>query len=297
MTSDTRPTVDRSAQTRSWAPAGIGDAQIRVALGLAMVASVVLGLWFSRDTSFWYDELDWFSTTPDFDLEYVFEPYIGHLIGTSRIVYAAALNVFGGADYLPFRVLTAGVVLLTAGLFFVFAKRRVGALVALAPTLVLLFYGSDSLHVLSGNGLTVLLSVAAGVGALIALDRGRPRSDLGACLLLCLAVGSYSVGLPFVAGAAVLILLGPDRRRRAWVFVLPALLYVAWWAWANAGAESTTESNVAISNLLLAPDWALNSLASIGAAVTGLGYAFGGVGSFDPAWGVLVAFAALVVLG
>ncbi len=52
-----------------------------------------------------------------------------------------------------------------------FAKRRVGPVAALAPTLVLLFYGADPNHVLLGNGFTVLLPLAAGLGALLALDR------------------------------------------------------------------------------------------------------------------------------
>jgi hypothetical protein len=294
-TTDAVHATSRAEEARSWAPARIGDAQILVALGVAMAASAALGLYFSRDTSFWVDELDWFSTTPDLDLRGALDPYIGHLILTSRLIYAAILNTFGGG-YLPFRLLTAGIVLLTAGLFFVFAKRRIGALAALAPTLVLLFYGSDSLHVLTGNSLTVLLSVAAGMGAFLALEREDLAGDLGACLLLCLAVATYSEGLPYLAGAAVLVLVGPDRRRRAWVFLIPALLYAAWWLWSSSDAASSTETGVTASDLLLAPNWAINSLASIGAALVGLDYAFS-LGGDRWGWGTLVALTALVGLG
>jgi hypothetical protein len=299
MATEARRATSSFEEKRSWAPARIGDAQVRIALGVAMAVSAALGLWLSRDTTFWVDELDWFSTTPDLDVRGALDPYIGHLILTSRLVYAAILNVFG-AGYLPFRLLTAGIVLLTAGLFFVFAKRRIGALAALPPTLVLLFYGSDALHVLTGNSLTVLLSVAAGVGALLALERVDLAGDLGACLLLCLAVGSYSEGLPYVAGAAVLIMLGPDRWRRAWVFLVPALLYAAWWLWSSADAGGTGEGGLTVSNLLLVPSWAINSLASVAAALLGLDYTFGVHAPLTPVktgWGTVVALGALAALG
>ena len=107
--------------------------------------------------------------------------------------------------------------LAAAGMFFVFAARRVGAIAALAPTLVLLFFGSGYHHVLSGNGFGVLFTQAAGIGALLALEREDWRGDACACLLLSVALATYSEGLAFVVGAGVLILLGADRWRRAWV--------------------------------------------------------------------------------
>ena len=82
-----------------------------------------------------------------------------------------------GVGYLPFQLLTVAVVVLTAGMFFAYAGRRVGKLAALAPTLVLLVFGSDSGHLLSGNGFTVIGALACGLGALLALDRDdRPAT-------------------------------------------------------------------------------------------------------------------------
>jgi hypothetical protein len=252
----------------------------------------VLGLWFSRDTTFTLDELYWFSSTPHLDLRGAIEPYNGHLVFTTRLVYAAILNIFG-AGYLPFRLLTLGTVLLTAGLFFVFAQRRIGAVAALAPTLVLLFYGSDPHHAISGNGFTVLLPLALGIAALLALEREDLGGDIGACVLLCLAIATFSVGVAFVAGAAALILLGGDRWRRAWVFLVPALLFGAWYLWSRSQGAGTGGGGVSLSNLLLVPNWMLNSLAAVGTSLLGLNYDYG-----DPAsnWGPLVAAAALAAL-
>ena len=269
-----------------------------------MVVSAVLGLWFSRDTTFSVDEFRIFLSSPHLDLRGAIEPLNGHLILTTRLVYAAILDVFG-PDYLSFRLLATGAVLLTAGLFFEFAQRRIGAVAALAPTLVLLLYGSDAYHVIVGNAFTVLLPLAAGLGALLALEREDLGGDIGACLLLCLAVATYSVGLAFLAGAAVLILIGSDRWRRAWVFLVPALIYAAWLVWSSTATSdvvgSTTTSQVQISNLLLVPSWAFNALATVGSALLGLDYNYSESGSglptLDTSWGPVVAVVAIAALG
>ena len=106
-----------------------------------------------------------------------------------------------------------------------------------------------------------------------------------------LALATYSIALPFVAGAAVLILIGENRWRRAWVFVVPVMLYAAWLLWSRSQAGSTG-SNVHLYNLLLGPNWALNSLASVGAALLGLNYP-----SLGSGWGPVIAVAALACLG
>ena len=100
-----------------------------------------------------------------------------------------------GVGYLPFRLLTVGTVILTAGLFYAYAGRRVGKLAALAPTLVLLVFGSDWSHFLSGNGFTVIGALACGVGALLALDRDDRAGDVLAAALLSLGVVTYTVAL------------------------------------------------------------------------------------------------------
>jgi hypothetical protein len=284
----------RAGEIRSWVRGGLDDTDVLIILAAAMVLSATLGLWLSRDTFYSIDEIDWFSTSPHLDLRGALEPYTGHLILTTRLVYAGIFHAFG-TGYLPFRLLTVCTVLLTAGLFFVFARRRIGAVAALAPTLVLLFYGSDASRVLWGVGFTELFALAAGLGALLALEREDLPGDIGACLLLCLTFATYSEGIPFVVGAAVLILIGRDRWRRAWVFLIPVLLYAAWVVWTNAAdVGSATEGNIKLSNLLLLPSWGFNSLSTAAAALLGLNYEFG---PNEPGWGYVVAVIALGALG
>ena len=274
----------------AWTPAWIREREVWIALAVAMAASAALNLWLARGTGFTIDEIRLFDSSANFDLDTALHPFNGHLIFVSRLANAAIFNVFG-AGYTPFRLLTTATVLITAGTFFVFAKRRIGPVAAFAPTLVLLFYGSDSVHVLLGNGFGVLLPLAAGLGALIALDRADLIGDVCACLLLCLALAAYSVALPFVAGAAVLIVIGSDRWRRAWVFLVPAVLYGSWLLWSRNQAGSTG-ANTQVSNLLLAPNWALNSLATVGSSLLGLNYP-----SLGSGWGPVIAVAAVALFG
>ncbi|MCL4286293.1 MAG: hypothetical protein KJ006_01440 [Thermoleophilia bacterium] len=248
----------------------------RIAWPLFAAAAVIatgLILWWGRDLALSVDEMDWFMESPAPGLGAAFEPHVGHLILTTRLAYEAIFSTLG-VGYLPFQLLTAGVVVLAAGLFFAYAQRRVGRLVAFGPTMVLLFFGSDPLHLLAGNGFTVIGALACGLGALLALDRDDRGGDVMACALLCLGVVTYSVALPFVVGVAVAVALRDDRRRRAWVAVVPAAAYVAWWLWA-LGSESSSDGQISLVDVLLFPSWAYQSLSGVLGALAGLDYPFG----------------------
>jgi len=241
--------------------------------GAAAAVAAILILWFGRDLTLSVDEMDLFMESPDLDLGGAFEPHVGHLMLTTRLVYKAIFSTLG-VGYLPFQLLTIAVVVLTAGLFFAYAARRVGKLVAFAPTLVLLVFGSDPLHLLAGNGFTVIGALACGLGALIALDRDDRTGDVIACALLCLGLATYSVAIPFVVGAAVAIALRGDRWRRAWIVVVPVALYGAWWLWA-LGSDSSSEGQIALGDALLFPSWVFQSMSAILGALAGLDYPFG----------------------
>jgi hypothetical protein len=291
-----RPGAERA---RPWVPSWISDTQVHIVLAAAMLVSAGFSLGLSHGTTFTGDELNWIIDTPGLDLDGALQPHNGHLILIPRLLYEAILHV-SGVDYLPFRLLTVGSVLLTAGSFFVFAERRIGALAALAPTLILLFYGSDHNHALQGAGFTVVFPLATGIGALLALEREDRAGDIAACALLLLGLATYSTGIPFVAGAAVLILIGSDRWRRSWVFVLPSLLYGAWLLWSQIETTGGAGSQVALSNILLFPSWAWDSLGTVGAAFLGLGYEFTGretsLFRLETGWDAIVAVIALAAL-
>jgi hypothetical protein len=126
-----------------------------------------------------------------------------------------------------------------------------------------------------------LAAVAAGLGALLVLERGDRRGDAAACILLILGLASSSAGISFVAAALVEIL--SLRWRRLWVFAVPAGLYGIWLLeYGNPDAVSGAKGDVADllrSNLPDAPGYFFNAAAA----------AFGGLVGLSLDWGRLLA--------
>ena len=219
-------------------------------------------------------------------------------------MYATVFKLFG-PDYLVFRLLEVLGIALVAGLFFAFAKRRVGALAALAPSVLLLFLGSAHDDTLDPLGITHVYCVAAGLGALLALERDSRRADLAACALLVVSVATFSYGFAFLGGVTVSVLLRGDRWRRAWIVLVPLALYGAWLLAPNLPDTGAAESvHLRLSNVLLIPNFLADAAAAVAAGLAGLSYDFAnpssagiGVGTINSSWGYLIAGLAAAALG
>ena len=73
-------------------------------------------------------------------------------------------------------------------------------------------------------------SVAAGIGALLALDRDSRWGDMTACILLVASTCFSELGIPFAVGALVNVALGPwPRLQLLYVPLVPAFLYGLWY--------------------------------------------------------------------
>jgi hypothetical protein len=194
---------------------------------------------------------------------------------------------------------------LAVAVFFELVRRRVGAPTALAAALFLLFFGSawELNFVLSGIG--NVYAVAAGLGAFLALERNTgPRSDAVACALLIVAVASFTAGLAFAVGAAVLVFLAPGWRRRLWVPLVPLALYAAWLVWVRAvyvPAHGEAQQ-LHLSNVLLIPSFIAEEASSVAGALAGLNNRFQGQGNVfavfvtDSPYGPALAALAFVAL-
>jgi Bacterial regulatory proteins, luxR family len=244
-------------------------------LASAIVLSAGVGLWLTRGATFYWDELMWLVANRGAHLSTLLGPHNGNLIAGTRVIYAVVLKLFG-ANYLVFRLLEVFGVGLVAALFFAFAKRRVEPRIALVPSLLLLFLGSSYEVTLLPLGIEVLCSVAAGLLALFALDKRTRGGDLLACALVTVSVATFSVGLAFIAGVAVSVLLRADRWRRAWIFLVPLLLYGAWLVAARHihGPEFSAATRFGLSNVLSVPNYMAAAAAAVAAALTGLGHDF-----------------------
>ena len=122
-------------------------------------------------------------------------------------------------------------VLACGGLLFAYARSRVGDWLAVIAAALILFFGAAWLDLLWPVNLALSGGCAAGLGALLALDRDDRAGDVAAAALLAISVSFSEVGVAFSIGALASVLLGERPwRRRLFVPVVPLLLYAAWWA-------------------------------------------------------------------
>jgi hypothetical protein len=216
-------------------------------------------------TFFNVDDFDQFWTVT-WSLHTLISPFNGHLIIPSRLLYHLVASIFG-PEYWVLRVPgVVGVVVMDA-VFFALLRRRVRPALALAATVPVLFLGSAWEAILWPSGeLTEVYAIAAGLGALLALEEDGRGRELLTCGLLILSLASFSIGVCFGAGVAVTVLLRSDRWRRAWIFAVPLALWGGWWLW----ARHFDQSGVTLANLPHLPHYYWRSLSAVAASVTGL---------------------------
>ena len=157
-------------------------------------------------------------------------PHNEHLSVVPVLLYKLLFATVGIDHYWPYRVLGLAMhAFVVVGLFF-YARRRVGDVLALAAAATILFLGKGWNDVLWPFQAGFMASMAAGVGALLALDRGTRRGDVLAAVALLIALASSSLGLPLAAALGLEVLGRPDRRARWWIVAAPVALYAVWWA-------------------------------------------------------------------
>ncbi len=276
-----------------------GGRGAEIGLAIAIIASSLLVLYETRHNTLYNDELVIFQqATAGWDLGSLLEPFNGHLIFTGSLIYQAVFEIFG-PDRLVLQLLGIAAIAAMAVVLFAYLRRRVRDALALPATIVVLFMGSAwEVLLWPLPAINTGIVLAAGIGALMALERDDRRGDVVACLLLILALATFTYGLPFLLGAFVAVMLGGDRWHRAWVFIIPLTLFAAWWLWA---LQFDNEGTIMAVNVWLIPAFAAESLAVVLAALTGLSANLSGEGinatiNIEPSWGRVLAVGALVGL-
>ncbi len=239
-------------------------------VGAAMVAAATLLLYWGRGGTIGGDDLEYavrLAQQP-FGHALLHTPPGKYLIPVPLTLYKGMFETFGLSSYLPYRAVAVALVLLCGGLFFALARRRVGDLPAVAPTVLVLFFGSAGSVLLTGMRIPGLIALATGLGALLALDGRTRRGDLAATGLLLVSIASHPSGAAFIAAAAVLVLLrpSPERWRRVWVFLAPIALFGAWWLlWRAPSPPSPFPTRVSSVYLFMRDSWT-----TLTASVSGL---------------------------
>jgi len=251
------------------------------ALVVLTLGAGALLLYAARHLTFFYDEWDFILGRRGSSLASYLDPHNGHLTLFPVIVYKLLLAIVGMRHYWLYQAIEVSLHMLCGVLLYVLARRRLGPWLALAPAVLLLFMGSAYQDLLWPFQIAFLASMAGGLGALGFLDRGAgPRADAGACALLLWSLSASSVGIPFLAAVAVLLIAQHANPWRAWVVVVPAVLYTLWYLGWGTSESPTSQS------LLGSTEYVADAAAGAVAGIAGLA----------DSWGPPLAVATLIAL-
>jgi hypothetical protein len=264
-----RPAVAAAAPPPPGGRPAIRDARGWLALAGLLVVAFAMLLYLGRSTSFYFDEWDWILGRRDWDVDALLAPHNEHLSLAPVLVFKALFSTVGIDSYVPYRVAGLAIHCGVAVLLFSYARRRVGDVLALAAAATVLFLGTAWPDVLWPFQIGFLGSLAAGIGALLALDREDRRGDVTAAVLLAVALSSSSLGIALLFAAALEVLGRPDRRARWWVIAAPAVLYGAWYVGYGGSSAATSD------NLFGSPAYVAEAAAGASAALFSLGRDWG----------------------
>jgi hypothetical protein len=274
--------------TRLRTRVGLDQACVAV-FALAAIACAAMILYFTRRTTLWFDDWNW-ALYRRGGLHSLLEDYNSHLSFVPILIYRALFAVEGIGSYLPFRIVLAAGALVCGGLVFEYSRRRVGNYLGLLAALLILFLGPGWQDLLWPFQIGWLVAIAAGIGALLMLDRRDRVGDVTACLLFCVSVASSSVGVAVLAGAVAEIAWGRRAWRDWWIPGIPIALYAIWSLVYQHGL-------ITASDVFLVPGW----IASSAAASVSVPLGLSGVSVLDstgtiPAFGFPLALAGLAVV-
>jgi hypothetical protein len=281
----------RSPELAAASPArGLEPASLVLAAALA-ASGVALLIWLS-DLTFWRDEWAFLLHRRGLGADVFLDPHYEHIAIAPVAIYKALLAIFGMDSPTPFQLAAVAMFLTSVAVVFVYLRRRVGGWLALAGVLPILFLGPSWDDLLWPFQIGYFGSMAAGVGALLALEREDRAGDLFACALLAVSLSFSSVGIPFAVGVTVHVLTG-GVTRRAWVALVPIVLYALWWL----GFGSEAENKASFDNLLGAPKYVVEGFGSSIASLLGLATSREQFPITSLNWGVPLLLVAVVLAG
>jgi hypothetical protein len=261
--------------------------------GLIAAGGAIL-LAFQSGITFFGDEWTFLLERRGWGAGDLLDPHNDHIAIMPALIYKLLLAAFGMDSALPFQVVGTAVFLLSVALLFVYLQRRVGDWVAVLMSTLILFLGAGWIDLLWPFQIGFSGSIAAGLGALLALDRDDRRGDIIACALLVVSLSFSELGVPFVAGALVGILLSRrSRRARYYVVVVPLALYGLWWL----GWGHTAESAFSLHNFLVSPKFVFDAASQAAASLFGLATPLSGGGS-EPVgldWGRILLVVGIIL--
>ena len=263
-------------------------------LALAAASSGALLLRLQSRLTFFADEWEFLLNRRGLSVGVFLDPHNDHIALAPVSIYKALLATFGMSSAAPFQIASTGLFLLSTILLFVLLRSRVGDWAALLGTVLVLFLGAAYGDLLWPFQIAFFGSVAAGLGALLALDRDDTAGDRVACLLLVTSTAFLEVGIAFAVAVLVNVALGRRPRwRRLYVGLVPIALYAVWYAgWGHQSATAVT-----FHNLVNSPRYVFDIASEAIASLLGLATPLttGDAGLVGLPWGHALLVVAIVM--
>jgi hypothetical protein len=263
-------------------------------LVVAIAASAALLLALGSRLTFLLDDWEFLLYRPGWTAHSILSPHNEHISIIPIVVYKALQATLGMDSAFPYRVASTLLFLLSAVLLFVWLRRRVDDWLALIAVTLILFLGAAWEDLLWSFQIAFFGSMVFGLGMFLALEREDRVGDRLACGLLTGSIAFSSLGLPFLAGAAVDLYQRRQKwRSRLFVLAVPVLLYGLWWI----GWGHNADNHLSPHNLATTPRFVFDAIAAGIASLFGLAAPAPGadVGGLD--WGRPILLVALLLAG
>jgi hypothetical protein len=266
----------------------------RLLLGAGLLITFVATLVLVRHLTFFADSWEFLMNRRHLTVDAVLEPHNEHIVVLPVLITQACLRIFGMTSAMPeFVLLTIGL-LATATLVFEYVRRRIGPWPGLFAAALVLTLGPAFEVLLWTFEISYVGSMVFGLAMMLALEHRTRRADVVACVSLLCCFGFSSLGIAFAVAAVVAILVAPrvTWRERAFVVVIPIVLYGLWWI----GWGHNAETHLTLHNLLASPSYVAEMVAVGVGALSGLSNITPGVTS-EPVWGRILLIALVIGLG
>jgi hypothetical protein len=266
----------------------------QILLLAAMLVAAVVTLVLVRHLTFFADSWEFLMNRRHFTSHAILEPHNEHIVVIPVLITQLFLRIFGMTSAMPEFVLLTIFLLATAALVFEYVRRRIGPWPGLFAAALILFLGPAFEVLLWTFEISYVGSMVFGLLMLLALEERTRRADIVACVALLLCFGFSSLGIAFAVAGITSILVGPRTtwRGRAFVVVIPIVLYAIWWL----GWGHNAETHLTLHNVLASPNYVFEEVAVGVGALTGLGTSTESF-TVDQTWGRIFLVALVIGIG
>ena len=255
-----------------------------VLFAVACVVAVGLLLYMNRYSTFYHDEWSFILDRRAWTLEAFMRPHNEHWALMPAIVYKVLFATIGLHSYLPYLLVLMAIHVAASSAVYVLMRHHNGQVPALAAGTLMLFLGTGADNLFWAFQTGFVGAAAAGAWAIVLLvNRSSLRAEIGAAVLLTIAVATQGTALFFLAATAVMLALDPARWRRLWVVVPATVAFGIWYLAFGSAAIAAHRDPFTLAGLQQVPTY----------VVTGASYAIGRL----TGWGEQVGLVLFVGLG